>query len=105
MNAVVRPIRADAKCRRMYSGKRCGARLAEHVDGMCPGIDASTFLRQRPAKHRVSLSMTDDAIEAAQHIVSGLLMGKSAADLRSHKGFTDLAKVVISTAKRARSKP
>lgn len=101
MNAtVLHYIRGDAKCRSQVKGKVCGRRQSEHVGGRCPEIDKA-YCSQRGVK-RISLSMNHLEIDAAQHIVNGMLAGKKTEELRTHKGFNDLAKLVLSAAQRAR---
>jgi hypothetical protein len=98
--AVVHYIRGDAKCRSQVRGKVCGHRLSAHVDGRCPEIPKE-YCSQRGEK-RISLSMNLREIDAAAHILNGILAGKPLAELRSHVGFRDLARVVLSTQQRAK---
>ena len=101
MNAQIIHIKGDPKCRRVHQNKLCGARKSQHADGKCPD-NPGTFTGQNASKTRVSLSMNEDAVDAAHHVVKGLLAGKQASEMRDHVGFKDFAKVVLATAQRMR---
>ena len=104
MNAPIRYMRGNAKCRRIHEGKECGYRLSEHSDGRCPGsMTEAEYLVRRNATARISLSMSAEEIELADEILRGIPQGKDFRVVARSSAFQKLARTVLVTAQRSKA--